>query len=541
MNKLLDNLRGLGRTKLVALAGIAVAVLSLMAAVALSGGASANSMLYSGLSLRDSAKIANALKSAHIIYRIAEDGHAIEVTPGARDQARLLLAEKNLPAGNENGFALFDHQSPLTGSSFLDRINETRAIDGALERTITLIQGVRAARVQVVLPHRAAFSLTTDQARASVMLSLDGAMPIDQQSVNAILNLVASSVPGLQPDNITIADDRGELLASAGQASSSLLSAHEAALRKQTEQALSHQVQDLLTAAIGPGKARVVTTVSMNFDVLSELSTKYNPKSQVVRSRQVSQSKSDRIDGQRKTVSVQNNLPGAKTTSSHPNRQDRHSRSSRITNYEIDKTIRHVVHAAPSIKRLSVAVIVDGVTTVTGKGSKAKTVWRPRSAATLAQIRTLVEAAIGYDKARGDVVDVQSLRFAPAPKLPSGPSAFSRMLSDGALIPVLRTLITGLIALAALFLVFKPMLRKLLDDARATAIETSRAELGAIATDDAEPMLPHEAQQSSGSLTTVTPRLGAPSELDQVVALIEGNPEASVSVLRAWLIEEGVG
>jgi len=354
--------------------------------------------------------------------------------------------------------------------------------------------------------------------------------------------LVASSVPGLQPDNITIADDRGELLASAGQASSSLLSAHEAALRKQTEHALSHRVQDLLTAAIGPGNARVVTSVSMNFDVRSKLSTHYNPKSQVVRSRQVSKSKSDRVDGQRKTVSVQNNLPGAKTTSSHPKRQDRHSQSSRITNYEIDKTVSHVVHAAPTIKRLSVAVIVNGVTTTLGKGAKAKTTWRPRSAATLAQIRTLVKAAIGYDQARGDVVDVQSLRFAPPPKLPTGPSAISRMINDGALIPVLRTLITGLIALAALFLVFKPMLRKLLDDARATASETnaSRAELGAITADGAEPMLGHDAEQTNGALTTMTPRLGAPSELDQVMALIEGNPEASVSVLRAWLIEEGV-
>jgi hypothetical protein len=141
MNKFLDNLRGLDRTKLAALAGIAIAVLALMAAVALSGRASANAMLYSGFSLGDSAKIVEALKAGHIPYRIAEGGHAIMVTPGGRDQARLLLAEKNLPAGNSTGFALFDHQNPLTGSSFLGRINETRAIDGSLERTITLIYG----------------------------------------------------------------------------------------------------------------------------------------------------------------------------------------------------------------------------------------------------------------------------------------------------------------------------------------------------------------------------------------------------------------
>lgn len=533
MNKLLDNLRGLGRTKLAALAGIAIAVLALMAAVALSGGASANAMLYSGLSLGDSAKIAAALKAGHIPYRIAEGGHAIMVTPGARDQARLLLAEKNLPAGNSTGFALFDHQNPLTGSSFLDRINETRAIDGSLERTITLIHGVRAARVQVVLPHRAAFSLTTQPARASVMLSLAGAVPLDQQSVNAILNLVASSVPGLQPDNITIADDRGELLASAGQASSLLLNAHEAAIRSQTERALSHRVRDLLTAAIGPGKARVVTTISMNFDRTNRLATRYNPKSQVVRSRQTSDSTSDRVDGQNKTVSVQNNLPGANTTSNQPKRQDRRNRSSRVTNYEINKTVEHVVHAAPTIKRLSVAVIVDGVTTTTGKGAKAKTVWRPRSAATLAQLRKLVEAAIGYDKARGDVVDVQSLRFAPPVPIPAGPSFIARLMRSGAMIPVLRTLITGLIGLAALFLVFKPMLRKVLDE---TQRESDASTM--IDAPEADALLEVESPPTSGLLGPATRRLGAPNGLEHVIAMIEENPEASISVLRHWLTEE---
>ncbi|MGC8531042.1 MAG: flagellar basal-body MS-ring/collar protein FliF [Acidiphilium sp.] len=537
MNKLLDNLRGLGRTKLAALAGIAVAVLALMAAVALSGGASANSMLYSGLSLGDSAKIATALKAGHIRYRLAEGGHAIMVTPGARDQARLLLAEKNLPAGNADGFALFDHQNPLTGSSFLDRINETRAIDGSLERTITLIHGVRAARVQVVLPHRAAFSLTTQPARASVMLSLAGAVPLDQQSVNAILNLVASSVPGLQPDNITIADDRGELLASAGQASSLLLNAHEAAIRRQTERALSHRVRDLLTAAIGPGKARVVTTVSMNFDRTNRLATRYDPKSRVVRSRQTSDSTSDRVDGQDKTVSVQNNLPGAKTTSNQPKRRDRRNRASRLTNYEISKTVEHVVHAAPTIKRLSVAVIVDGVTTVTGKGAKAKTVWRPRSAATLSQLRTLVEAAIGYDKARGDVVDVQSLRFAPPVPIPAGPSMMARLMSSGALIPVLRTLVTGLMGLAALFLVFKPMLRKVLEDAKGNSEGDADAPRLTDAT-EGDALLETEVPQAPGLLGPAMQRLGAPSGLEQVIAMIEENPEASVTVLRDWLVEE---
>ncbi|MGC9270052.1 flagellar basal-body MS-ring/collar protein FliF [Acidiphilium sp.] len=518
MNKLLENLRALGPVKLGAMAAVAVGVMALMAMLAMTGGPSPNAMLYGGLGLKDASNIATALTTARIKYAIGDNGHSIMVEPAQLDQARLLLAQHDLPAGSSSGFAIFDHQNPLTGSDFLDRIDETRAIDGELERTIDLIQGIRSSRVQVVLPQNDDFSLHTAPAQASVMLSLAGAAPLDRESIDAILNLVASAVPGLKTSNISIADDRGDLLAQAGQSDNAMLDARDARLKQATEQQLTDAVRSMLVAALGPNQVKVVTAVSMNFDRTAQTATSYDPNGQVVRSEQQSRTKSDRTENSDKTVSVANNLPGASANTNAPKQTDDRTRSDQTTNYEISQTVKHTVHATPEITRISVAVMLADVA---AKGPKGQIIERPRSAATIARIKTLVQTAIGYDKARGDVVVVQSMPFVNPDSMSAmpKPSLITRFMNSGLLLPLLRILISGLIALAALLVVFRPMVRRLTAPPAAPATTLVGSENhGAIAGPAGE---------------------AVDNPIRAIVDLIDRSPEESVAVIRGWLSREG--
>ncbi len=527
MNKLIANLKALGPVKLSAMGAVTIAVLALMAMLTLTGGPSANAPLYSGLGLKDAANIATALKSARIQYRVGEQGHSIMVAQPELDAARLLLARHDLPAGSSRGFAIFDHQNPLTGSDFLDHIDETRAIDGELERTIELIQGIRAARVQVVLPHREDFSLRTEPARASVMLSLAGAAPIDRESVDAILNLVASAVPGLKPGNISIADNRGELLAQAGRSNSAMLNARNTAIKRSTERHLSNAVRSMLNAAIGPHQVRVVTAISMDFDRTAQTSTTYDPNGQVVRSQQQSRTKTSRTTNRNDTVSVANNLPGASAGNANPKRLETRSHSNQTTNYEISQTVKRIVHATPQITRISVAVMLDGVES---PGKNGKPVWRPRSAATIARIKKLVETAIGYDRARGDVVDIQSMRFVNPNSALGTPKTtlIGRFMASGLLIPLLRILITGLVGLAALLFIFRPMVRRITSPRDAmVANGTADTAPGAIGADTRDAIAGPGAEIGRNPIRAIAD-------------LVDRNPDATLAVIRGWLSQEGL-
>lgn len=520
MRQLIENLRALGPVKLGAMAAVAVAVLGIMAALVLTGGPGPSATLYDGLGLKDASNITATLKAAHIPYALGNGGHSVMVPPADLDEARLLLAQHNLPAGSSNGFAIFDHQNPLMGSDFLNRIDETRALDAELERTINLIHGIESSRVQVVLPQRDDFSLNTAPAQASVMLSLAGAAPLDHESVAAILNLVASAVPGLKPTNISIVDNQGDLLAQAGRKDDSLLNAHDAALKQSTEQKLSRAVRSMLVAVVGPGQVRVETAVSMDFDHSEETSTTYNPNGQVIRSQQQSQSKSTRTTNDNKTVSVSNNLPGGQVPKTTPKQLDDESHSKQTTNYEISQSVKHIVHTTPQISRISVAVMLNEVKTTAANG---KIVWQPRSAAALARIRQLVETAIGYDKARGDVVDVQSIRFAPqtVPTAAPSRSLVARFMESGLLMPLLRLLLIAGIGIAALLVVFRPMVRRITMQP-VPQIAGSASALEAVDRD-----------------AIAGPDTDGNNPVKVIADLIDKHPEASVAVLRDWLGQEG--
>ena len=458
MKAIAAGLGTLGAFRLAILALVAVGTLGLLGFLALHRGAEHFSLLYGELDLRDAAKIADSLDRQHIAHAVSPDGTRIMVPADQVAAARLLLARQSLPSGGSIGYEIFDRTDGFTASQFLQNIDQLRALEGELSRSIRAIDGVRAARVHLVLAKREPFARERQEAQASVLLTTAGAGRLDSESVQAIVHLVAAAVPGLRPGNVSVVDSQGELLARAGDPAGRAGSAASAeAIRRGIEQRMSHAVEALLAHSLGEGHVRAEATVAMNFDRTEESQQTFNPDGQVVRSTQSTTDKS-RTTEKAGTVSVTNNLPNANAGAPAAGTQD--ARQDETTNYEISSTKRSLVHDQAQISRISLAVMVDGEM-VAGPGGKP--LWQPRPAAELARIRQLVQSAVGFDAKRGDQIDVVSMRFVAqqeaAPPPPRG--LFGTGIGRDALLSLAQPLVMGLVATLALLLVLRPMVTRL--------------------------------------------------------------------------------
>src|ERR1700722_15029283 len=407
MKAIVDGLRALGPARLAAMGAVALGILGMLALMMLRGGTEPMALLYGDLDLRDSSQVVDQLARRHIAYRVAGNGSQILVAADQVPDARLALAKEGLPAGGSIGYEIFDRGDGLAATEFQQKINETRALEGELVRTIRIINGVRGARVHLVLPRREPFARERQDAQAGVMLTMTGVARLDREGIQAILNLVAAAVPGLRPQNIAIVDSRGDLLARAGEPvgqAAAALTTEE--VRRSTELRLSRAVEEMLERSLGAGKVRAEAAVRMSFDKVHQTEEHYDPDGQVTRSTQTVNSTSKSTEPA-VTVSVQNNLPnadaGQQSTGSQEGRQEE------TTNYEISKSVRTLIKDQPQIDRISLAVMVDGTDPV---GADGKHTWQPLPAEQLDRITSLVKSAIGYDEKRGDHVEVQSMRFA---------------------------------------------------------------------------------------------------------------------------------
>ncbi|HTW26870.1 MAG TPA: flagellar basal-body MS-ring/collar protein FliF [Acetobacteraceae bacterium] len=557
MKALLEGLRGLGAARLGAMAAVSVGMLGLLALLAIRGATQPMALLYGDLDLKEAGQAVDLLDHAHIPHREEAGGTTILVPADQVARARLLLAKDGLPSGGSIGYEIFDHTDGLTETAFQQQINETRALEGELERTIRAINGVRAVRVNLVLPHREPFARDAQPAQASVLLTMAGAMPLDHEGVQAILNLVAAAVPGLRPEHIAIIDSRGDLLARAGEPVGAIGAAQTAeSLRRATELQLSRAVEEMLEPTLGVGHVRAEAAVEMNFDQVQEKQETFNPDQQVVRSTQTSSDNSKTTEAN-KSVSVQNNLPNANAGQTGSGSQEQ--RRDETTNYEIGNTVRTLVHQEPQISRISLAVLVDGVETRQPDG---KLVYRDRTPAELHRIETLVKSAIGFNAKRGDTVDVVSMRFADTaePLPPPAPTFLGVHLERSDIMRLAETGLFGLLVLLALLLVARPMALRIaappalagpdaaggagpdavLAGPGATGSSVAALPPGAVAT-----ALPAPAgtllveDERMVDIANVEGQMRA-SSIRRLADLVDKHPEESLSIVRGWMAREAL-
>jgi flagellar M-ring protein FliF len=550
----LDGLKALGPARLAALAAVGLGVMGMLAFLILRGGTEQMALLYGDLDLKESAQVVEQLGRQHIPYRIGGQGSQILVPVDQVPRARLLLAREGLPSGGSIGYEIFDRGDGLAATQFQQTINETRALEGELARTIRAMDGIRAVRVHLVLPKREPFAREAQEARASVMLTMAGAQRLDREGVQAILNLVAAAVPGLRPQNIAIADSHGSMLARAGEPVSAMAGAQSAEeLRHATELRLSRAVEEMLERTLGPGRVRAEAAVEMDFDRVNETLEKYDPDGQVVRSTQTvnSTSKTTESSG---TVSVQNNLPNADAGKENGS-GSQEGRQEETTNYEIGRTVRTLIREQPQIHRISLAVMVDGVD---APGPDGRPVWQARPAEELARIATLVRSAIGYDEKRGDHVDVVSMRFV-APEEPAAPERGGILgvkFEKSDLVRLAETALFGVLALLGLLLVLRPMVLRLttlpagalgMDAALAAASAPGALTgpggvpafpgMGGGASLAAPPVAGLIEDESMMNLANVEGQMRA-SSIRRIAGLVEKHPDETLAIVRGWMAEE---
>jgi flagellar M-ring protein FliF len=535
MKALLNGLLALGTMRLALMGATALVLVSAILGISFFAGRPAPAVLYSNLSLSDSAAAVGVLSANHIPYSLSDGGQTILVPPVSLDAARLALAAKNLPSGGASSYSLFDNANVLTGSDFLDSINQTRALNGELEQTIEQMQGIAHARVNIVLPHQQPFAQNPDPAQASVLLTLAGPEPLDQTSVNAILNLVASAVPGLKPQNISIVDNRGDLLAEPTTLSGTLgRSQSETDLQKLTGLQMSQAVEAMLDQALGPGHVHVVATIRMNFDDIDQTQTTYDPNGQVAISQQNSTSKSA-TSQPTPTVSVQNNLPNPPAT---PNNAPLTTtqQQTQTTNFDVSATIRHLVQNTPQISRISVAVLLDGISKPAPNGGLT---WAPRSVDQIKAISNLVKGAVGYDAARGDVVDVETIPFFGNEQQVVHISPLQRIMGSANLIFLVKLVVLCIATLVGLLGVAKPVMMKIASASEVGERDVMRM-LGAEKTRDnpASTAALTDESQIAQAVTSEPGLASRTSPAGQIGSLVKNNPRESLATIRAWLSQE---
>jgi len=548
MNGVLEGLKALGAARMVAMAAVAVGMLGLLAVLSLRGGAEHMALLYADLDSREAGQIADTLEHQHIAHELGGNGSEILVPADQVARARLLLARDGMPSGGSIGYEIFDRGDGLISSQFQQAINQTRALEGELSRSIRSISGVRAARVHLVLPHREPFARTQQDAQASVLLTMAGQGRLDREGVQSVLNLVAAAVPGLRPQNIAVIDSHGNLLARAGEPTGPDASATQVEeVRRAVEIRLSRAVEDMLERTLGAGRVRAEANVDLDFDQINETTEKFDPDGQVVRSTQTG-SDSSKSSEAAAAATVQNNLPNA-DAGGNGAAGNQEQKQDETTNYEIGKTVRTIVHDHPQIRRISLAVLVDGSEPKTDKGTAE---WTPRSAEELQHITALVRGAIGYDEKRGDQVEVVNMRFA-AEEVPAEAAGLLGIgLEKPDLVRLAQTGIVGLLGVLALLLVFRPMMTRLThlpglagpDGGLALAGAAGSAGARVVLASDGSKMLEGPgggghggADESMVEMANIEGQLRA-SSLRRLTELVEAHPDESLTIMRAWMQRE---
>jgi flagellar M-ring protein FliF len=411
VNNLVRLLLQSGPARIFAAIGATALVAALVFGVVFRMGGEDNSLLFSGLDLKEAGEITAKLDQAGIKYQLTGDGSTVMVPRSKVLGARMMLSADGLPTRGSVGYEIFDKSDALGATQFMQNLNRLRALEGELARSIASLDGVASARVHLVLPERQLFERDTQQPTASIVLKLnrDSLAPGE---VRAIRNLVASATPGLSPSKVTILDEGGNLLAAAQAEGDAGAGEMADSQQSAAEERIRHTVQNIVEGIVGPGAARVQVTAELDLNKVQQASETFDPEGRVVRS---TQTVSDSSKQQEKTggggASASNNVPGGGASSSGGADANSNERTEETTNYEISKTTKTEVIESGRVRRLSVAVAVDGVLTPP-KDGKGEPTWAARSPEEVQHITALVRAAVGYDESRGDKVEVVATKFA---------------------------------------------------------------------------------------------------------------------------------
>ena len=549
MDTFVQALRNLGPMRLAIMGGVVLGLLGFLVFFATKLTTPSLTTLYGELSQGDAASIVQELQSRNIPFEIKQNGSAIMVPEDRVLQLRLELAQQGLPSGGSVGYELFDHTDTLGSTNFMQNVNLVRALEGELSRTIMSINTVKNARVHLVMPKRELFSRETQEPSASVVLQMRGPVRLSAEQVAAIQHLVASAVPQLTPQRISMVDNKGSLLSSGFDGSDTVagMNAKADERRHQMEAELSHTIEELLEKTVGFGRVRAEVSLEMNFDRVSTQTEEYNPEGQVVRSTNAVEESASSTDTEGEPpISVGTNLPDANLgAGDSASRTENQNRTEETTNFEISKTVTNHIREGGSVERMSVAVLVDEVQSVNADGDK---ITEKRSEEEMQLLTSLVRSAIGFNEDRGDSLELIQMKFASF-EAPEEELQLFFGLGKNDILRVVEILVLSIVAILVILLVVRPLLsrafealpsaqeaavRLLADEGRTPALTGPSGPSGIpVDSDDDE-----EQFEELIDIDRVEGRVKA-SSVQKVGEIVEKHPEEALAILRSWIYQEG--
>ncbi len=521
-------------------------------------------VLYSDLDPESAGAVVDRLKADEVDFQLDPGGRTVRVPSTQIDQLRLKFASGGLPSSGRIGFEIFD-RTAFGATEFLEQVNFRRALEGEIARTITALSEVSGARVHIALPQKAVFGRNKQPAKASVVLKLRGSGPLSTEAASGILNLVAASVEGLQPDAVVLVDSFGRALNAPGGKAEDTSTGLYAERRAEIESDLTRRVVSLLEPVVGLGRVRANVAIALESEAEEATAEVWDPTTSVVRSRHLNEAVGDApgappqgVAGSRTNLPPPSGEPsGDLNADAEPAEgdllaleddgadaatqldaesqeptdaeapapvqfasvQSSPTRRTETTNYEISKSTTRTVRPAGDIARLSVAVILDDQL-VSEVGEDGETTFsdQPREAADIEKIRGLVAAAVGLDPARGDLLTVENVAFEETVEAEFiEPPIWERYMPQ--ILEGVR--ISGVLALALVAFLFgiRPLTRKV-SELRATASGGGQlaGQLGDI-----------EALGAKGKVEALSTHAGTLSTQE---------PETAARLVRAWLTEE---
>lgn len=372
--------------------------------------------LYSSLNRLDSSEVVEILEQHAIKFKVDTKTGALLVASKDIHNARLKLAEVGLPNTGSVGFELLDKEQPLGTSQFMEVTRYRRGLEGELARTITSMNAVRASRVHLAIPKRSVFVRDAREPRASVFVELYPGRGINPKQVTAIANLVASSIPELQLKNVTVVDQKGNLLSQGEEDPNLVKAAKELEYTREVEKKIIDRIQVLLDPIIGSSRFRAEVSADIDFNQVEQAEEMFNPDLPAVRSEQTVDEQ--RIGGGTAGIpgALANQPPGDGNAPEVANAEDgqgaqqpSNSRSQATRNFELDRTVSYTRHQIGKVRRLSVAVVVDDKLVTNPETGESK--YETWSDTELERLAILVRDAVGFSAVRGDSVNILNTPF----------------------------------------------------------------------------------------------------------------------------------
>ena len=497
-------------------------------------------VLFSNLSQEDGGEVLAKLKEKKIQYQLTNNGTTILISRDQVYDTRITLAAEGLPKGGGVGFEVFDRTN-LGTTDFVQKLNYQRALQGELSRTIKQIKEVEQARVHIVTPKESLFVEEQKKPTASVFIKTRSGMTLGAPQVEGIVHLVASAIEGLEPGNITVVDTSGKILSKRVEAGLiGQLTTGQLDYQRNIEEGLKKKIQGMLEEVLGLNKAIARVSTEIDFQEINIIEESYNP-TPVIRSEQRSAEKSSSATGvnppregkaevapDRKAPRGKTNVPAeassklSSTFPSSPSSVSSSERQNEIRNFEISKINRQIKNPVGSVKKISVAVIVDGTYKETSGAKEAKTKqYVPRPPEEMKSLEGIIKRAIGYDEKRGDQVELINMPFSWAIQ-EEELKAEKKVIWKEYVLDFYKPVVSLLLAVLFIFFVVRPFLKR----------------RPSLPQEKAAPLLAQNEQPPAAEV----PRMAGvkkPLEIrDQILQLVQEDPSKTAGIVKTWIREK---